>query len=202
VRKLFSNGRILVPRLAGRRCILADCHFLLAADGETAKVIIQVLRKLPTTCGAEKTNMPNIVSVLRSEISRIARREVRAETEGLKRQSAQYRSHIAALRRQVADLEKLLRKQSKGAGATPTVATNEVTARTGLRFRPKGFATHRKRLGLSAAHAGALLGVSGQTVYHWETGKAKPRASQLTRIDAFRKLSKKGAGAAVAQVIG
>jgi DNA-binding transcriptional regulator YiaG len=146
--------------------------------------------------------MPNIATVLKGEISRIARKEVRAETESLKKQSAQYRGHIAALRRQVADLEKLLRKQSKGARAAPVVAADDGAARTGLRFRTKGFAAHRQRLGLSAAQVGALLGVSGQTIYHWEAGKAKPRAGQLPRIDALRKLTKKGAAAAVAQVMG
>jgi hypothetical protein len=44
--------------------------------------------------------------------------------------------------------------------------------------------------------------VSGQTIYHWEAGKARPRASQLPRIDALRKLTKKGAAAAVPQVMG
>lgn len=147
--------------------------------------------------------MPNIASILKSEISRIARKEVRAETEGLKKQSTQYRAQLAALKRQVTDLEKLLRKQSKGAkAAVAAPPADEEGARGGLRFRSKGFAAHRQRLGLSAAQAGALLGVSGQTIYHWEAGKARPRASQLPRIDALRKLSKKGAAAAVAQVMG
>lgn len=147
-------------------------------------------------------NMPNIAAVLKSEISRIARKEVRAETESLKKQSTQYRGQIAALKRQVADLEKSLRRQSKGAKAATGAPEDEESARSGLRFRSKGFAAHRRRLGLSAAQAGALLNVSGQTIYHWEAGKAKPRASQLPRIDALRKLSKKGAAAAVAQVMG
>jgi len=147
--------------------------------------------------------MPNIASVFKSEISRIARKEVRAQTEALKKQSTHYRGQIATLKRQVADLEKLLRKQSKGAKAVPVAsAAEDESARTGLRFRSKGFASHRQRLGLSAAQTGALLGVSGQTIYHWEDGKTKPRASQLPRIDALRKLTKKGAAAAVAQVMG
>ena len=145
--------------------------------------------------------MPNIATVLKSEISRIARKEVRAETESLKKQSNHYRGQIAALKRQVAGLEKLLRKQSKGVKAAAVAPADEV-ARAGLRFRSKGFAAHRQRLGLSAAQAGSLLGVSGQTIYHWEAGKARPRASQLPRIDALRKLTKKGAAAAVAQVMG
>jgi hypothetical protein len=147
--------------------------------------------------------MPNIAAVLKNEISRIARKEVRAETESLKKQSTQYRGQIAALKRQVAGLETLLRRQSKGAKAAAAAPpVDEDGARGGLRFRSKGFAAHRQRLGLSAAQAGALLGVSGQTIYHWEGGKARPRASQLPRIDALRKLTKKSAAAAVAQVMG
>jgi len=146
--------------------------------------------------------MPNIATVLKSEISRIARKEVRAETESLKKQSTQYRGQIAALKRQVAGLEKLLRKQFKGVNAAAATQADQEGARGGLRFRSKGFAAHRQRLGLSAAQVGALLGVSGQTIYHWEAGKARPRASQLPRIDALRKLTKKGAAAAVAQVMG
>ena len=45
--------------------------------------------------------MPNIASVLKDEILRLARKEVRRELEGLKKASAQYRSDIAALKRQV-----------------------------------------------------------------------------------------------------
>lgn len=159
-------------------------------------------QKRQRTPEARKTNMPNIASVLKGEISRIARKEVRLETESLKRQSTQYRGQIAALKRQIANLERALRRQSKGAQARVVAAPEAESARSGLRFRSKGFAAHRRRLGLSAAQAGALLGVSGQTIYHWEAGKARPRAGQLPRIDALRKLTKKAAAAAVAQVMG
>lgn len=136
--------------------------------------------------------MPNIASILKVEISRIARKEVRAEIGSLKKQSTQYRSQVAALKRQVANLEKMLRKKFKGARAAPAAAASEESPRTGLRFRSKGFAAHRQRLGLSAAQAGALLGVSGQTIYHWEDGKTKPRASQLPRIDRPQKAHEEG----------
>jgi hypothetical protein len=146
--------------------------------------------------------MPNLAATLKGEISRIARKEIRSETEALKRQSAQHRSQIASLKRQVADLVRLLRSPSRSAQVPNRAPTADGGAKAGLRFRAKGFAVHRQRLGLSAAQAGALLDVSGQTVYHWEAGKSRPRASQLPRIDAFRKLTKKGAAAAVAQVLG
>src|SRR5450830_1145418 len=105
--------------------------------------------------------MPNLATALKSEISRIARKEIRAETQILKKQSAQYRGHIASLKRQVASLEKLLRQTSRGAKSKPAAAQPQESEASGLRFRFKGFAAHRRRLGLSAAQAGALLGVSG-----------------------------------------
>ena len=57
--------------------------------------------------------MPNIASVLREEIVRLARKEMRSEMEGLKKTSAQFRSEIAALKRRVAALEKQVARLSK-----------------------------------------------------------------------------------------
>jgi DNA-binding XRE family transcriptional regulator len=145
--------------------------------------------------------MPNFASALKGEIARVARKEVKGEIQSLKKLSAQHRSHIAALRRQVTALEKLLRQASKGVRAQPAAAAAEDSDARGLRFRAKGFATHRGRLGLSAAEAGAMLGVSGQTIYHWEAGKAKPRARQMPAIAAMRKLSKSQAKDIASQVM-
>jgi transcriptional regulator with XRE-family HTH domain len=44
-------------------------------------------------------------------------------------------------------------------------------------------------VGISAASYGQLVGVSGQTIYHWEQGKARPRAAQLERVAAVRGFS-------------
>jgi transcriptional regulator with XRE-family HTH domain len=43
-------------------------------------------------------------------------------------------------------------------------------------------------VGISAASYGQLVGVSGQTIYHWEQGKARPRAAQLEQLAAVRGL--------------
>ena len=69
-----------------------------------------------------------------------------------------------------------------------------------LRFRADGFASLRKKLGLSGNDMAKLLGVSNQSVYHWESGKSKPRAAQLAAIAAARKLGKKEAAAKLAQL--
>ncbi len=64
---------------------------------------------------------------------------------------------------------------------------------TALRFRAGGFATLRKKLGLSAEQMGKLINVSARSVYHWEAEKSRPRACQLPAIAAARKLTKKEA---------
>ena len=46
--------------------------------------------------------MPNIAAVLREEISRLSRKEVRSQVDATKRATTQHRRHIATLKRQVA----------------------------------------------------------------------------------------------------
>lgn len=133
--------------------------------------------------------MSTFANQLKSEISRIAKREVRAEVQSLKKVSAGYRSEIAALKRRVVALEALVKKQSKPTKVSPE--TNNEEESTSLRFRVAGFANLRKKLGVTAAEMGKLLGVSAQSVYHWETGKSKPRKSQLQAISAVRKMGKR-----------
>ncbi len=49
--------------------------------------------------------MSTFVDQLKSEISRIAKKEVRAEIQALKKASAVYRGEIAALKRRIAGLD-------------------------------------------------------------------------------------------------
>lgn len=141
--------------------------------------------------------MANIASLLKSEITRIARKEIRAEIQTLKKASAQYRSDIAALKRRLAEQNRSIAKLSKN---RPTVAADGKAEEVSqLRFRADGFASLRKKLDLSAADMGKLLGVSLQTIYHWEKGQSKPRASQLLGIAEVRGLGKRGAAARLAE---
>ena len=135
--------------------------------------------------------MPNVASILKAEISRVARKEVRAEIETLRKASVAHRSAIAELRRQVAALEKELRRATKTAArpaAAPDAPDSEAAAGTKRRFSPTRLAGHRAKTGLSAANYGQLVGVSGQTIYHWEQGKARPRAAQIENLAAVRDL--------------
>jgi DNA-binding transcriptional regulator YiaG len=137
--------------------------------------------------------MANLTNVLNDQIRRLARREIKAQTKTTKRLTSQYRRDIAALKRQVAALQKtvtFLQRQEKGRVAQQPAPAKPAE---GVRFRADGLKSHRARLGLSAAHYGRLVGASGLSVYHWESGKARPRKGQVAKLAAVRRIGKREA---------
>ena len=112
----------------------------------------------------------------------------------LKKASAQHRALIAALRRRVDDLERQLKRAGKaGRGAAPAAEEDDGSQGVNRRFSATRLAAQRRKLGLSAADFATLLGVSGQSVYKWEHGEARPRARQLEAIAALRGVGKREA---------
>lgn len=136
--------------------------------------------------------MANIDALLKSEIARIARKELRSETAQMKKASGSYRAEIAALKRRVQDLEKELRRVKRASPAKAEERTSD-DQESSLRFSAKGLAGHRKRLGLSAREVGALVGASSLAVYKWEKGDARPRARFLPAIAMLRTMGKREA---------
>jgi len=134
--------------------------------------------------------LANIVSVLKEEITRLARKEIRSKVEGLKKASAQYRSEIAALKRRVATLEQHLSRLEKTANKNIGVKAPPVAA-SKFRFTAKGFKSLRQRLSLTASEIGSLLDASAPTIYNWEAGHSTPREPQLIRIAKLRSLGKR-----------
>lgn len=141
--------------------------------------------------------MANLADTLKHEIARLARRELRREVGGMRKTVSSLRAEAAALKRQVAALEKALKAADRRARADAPRgrAAADVPASAdkaeGLRFRAAGMASNRKRLGLSAADFGRLVGATGQSVYAWEQGKTKPRADALAAIAALRGIGKR-----------
>lgn len=135
--------------------------------------------------------MPNIAIAFREEIVRISRKEARSQIRFTKKAAIQHRREIAALKRQVALLERRLKFLVKRSASSSVPTSSE--ANTKLRFVAKGLRSHRNRLGLSANDFGQLAGVSANTVYAWEAGKSAPRREQLAKIAAIRALGKREA---------
>jgi DNA-binding transcriptional regulator YiaG len=133
--------------------------------------------------------MPNIAAVLKEEIRRLAKKEVKAQVGKTQRASAQYRRDIANLKRLVNQQERQIKLLKKRQGQAPI----EEEPLESVRFSARSVKAQRNRLRLSAADYGKLVGVSGLTIYNWEHGKSKPRKVQFAALVAIRNIGKREA---------
>jgi DNA-binding transcriptional regulator YiaG len=137
--------------------------------------------------------VPNIAAVLKDEIRRLARREIKSEVGKTRKAAAQYRRDIAKLKRLLGEQEKELKRIKceiqQHEGAAPA-AEEPLEA---VRFSSRSVKAQRQRLGLSAADYGRLVGVSGLTIYNWEHDKSRPRKAQLAALVAVRGIGKREA---------
>lgn len=136
--------------------------------------------------------MPNVATVLREEITRLARKEVRQSVDPLKKSNAELRRTVASLKTEVANLNRslqFLQKQEKRRLEKPPAVE---TGRS-IRFSPKWVRADRQRLGLSAREYAQLVGVSSLTIYNWENGKSKPNAERLAAWAEIRGIGKREA---------
>jgi len=143
--------------------------------------------------------MANIATLLKDEISRLSRREIRKHANPLRKAAAAHRREIAALKRQVIELHRRLGALAKTA-SQPRAAVESSEASSPLRFVAKGLRSLRARLGLSASDLARLLGVTDQSVYNWELKKTVPRKEQLTTLATIRSWGKREAQARLAQI--
>jgi DNA-binding transcriptional regulator YiaG len=133
----------------------------------------------------------NIAKLLKETIERTARKQARQETDVLRKVSGQHRKIIAELSARVKDLERQIAQLHKSL-PQPTLSAGRPDT-DNLRFSAKGFKSLRKRLGLSAAECGILVGVSGWTIGSWERGKARPKGEQIAAVADLRKIGKREA---------
>lgn len=137
--------------------------------------------------------MPNIASLIKVEIARISRKEIKQATEQLLATVGQQRKEIAALKRQALALEKSIKRLSTPSRKVKTeIQARDTVPSAGVKFSVAKLIKHRERLGLSANEYGALMGVSGQSINKWESGKVQPRARQLELLGATLVLGKRG----------
>lgn len=143
----------------------------------------------------------SLLSSLKNEITRLARKVVKSEISPLQSNSATHRRHIAELRRRIDAMDREIKQLRKGATQQAgAAAADQADAPVKLRFRAAGLKTHRAMLGISAENYAKLIGVSGLTIYNWESGTNRPRASQLPAIAAVRRMGKREALARLEQL--
>jgi DNA-binding transcriptional regulator YiaG len=142
--------------------------------------------------------MPNLAQVLKGEIARLARRELRAQVDGTKKATAQHRREIADLKRRLGALARQLASMQRQLRATEAAAPREAPVRR-TRFSPGALRSHRTRVGLSAAEYAKLVGVSAQTIYNWERGASAPGDEQRATLAQLRAAGKRALRARLAE---
>lgn len=144
--------------------------------------------------------MPSIATLLREEISKIARKEVQDQVRELKQTVREQRDAIARLEKQLGPAKAKAKAATKPAAAKPAAAkpaakvrkpAGDTDRRKQLRIAPDTIKKHRKRLKLSQAELGKILNVSTNTVLRWEAGTSKPRSKHLPGLDQLRTISKR-----------
>jgi DNA-binding transcriptional regulator YiaG len=142
--------------------------------------------------------MTTFSDAFKSEIARVARKELKDELLSLRKATTAQRAEIAALKRDIKDLrvqlkasDKTLRKALPAPEAAPEAVASAPSKRGG--FNADKLAAHRAALGLTQAQMARLLGASALSVYKWESGQVQPRAAQLASILAVLGLRKRAA---------
>ncbi len=131
--------------------------------------------------------MPNVVQIMRDEIRRVARKEIRSESTSLINQVRKLRETVKKQNQTITQLQKSLVKLSPQSTAVVLGDSDDEQPRA--RITPASIKRQRTKLKLSQRELGKLLGVTATTVVRWETGTCKPRATHQAQIAELRNMS-------------
>ena len=147
--------------------------------------------------------MTTFAESLKKEIARVAKKELRDEFTALRKSASSYRGDIAELKRKIKALEsqvKALTRTTQRAAPVSTAPTDKAPVdkprgKPGRKvvFGAAELLALRQQLGFTQAQMGQLVGASTLSIYKWESGKVKPRAAQLEKLLAVRKIGKREA---------
>ena len=114
--------------------------------------------------------MSNVVKILKAEIARISKREAKSATKAIGKSNTWLRKTAADLKKRLVLLEKenkrLVAAMKKFQVEEPQKPDQEEGKKA--RFTSKGILALRKKLRLSQADFGKLLGTTPHAVYLWE----------------------------------
>lgn len=137
--------------------------------------------------------MTILITTLKSEIARVARKELKEELLAIRKSTMTHRAEIAALKRQFKSLAAELKAITRGAGAKshPLLDSSEPAVSPGIRFSAQRLAKYRSKMGITQSQMATLLDVSYLSVHKWESGASTPRSAQLQKIAAAMKMGKR-----------
>ena len=135
--------------------------------------------------------MGKVESIIKSEIIRLAKGEMRQvsiplgrDVRLLKNTVSQLRKSVLSLERFAAQKQKELSKREIGLEAPPEEIKQS-------RFSPRLLQSLRKRLGITQKELAILTGVTIGAAHLWETGKFRPKDNKMGALVALRKLNRR-----------
>ncbi|MCX6348266.1 MAG: helix-turn-helix domain-containing protein [Candidatus Aureabacteria bacterium] len=136
--------------------------------------------------------MPNVMSVLREEIGRLSRKEMKKAVPVLRTRVAMLIRALAVQKRQFAGLNrKVVRLESLMAKAQPAVPAASPEEVKKARISARLIKAQRRRLKISQQLFAKLLGVSPGAVRGWEQGRTSPRGSNIAAFVSVRRMKKR-----------
>jgi len=139
----------------------------------------------------EEGLMGKVEGIIKSEIVRLAKREIRKISVPLGRDVWSLKSAVSQLRKAVLTLQRITASQQKQLeeGKTPIEATPEEVKES--RFSPRLIGSLRRHLGITQKELAILTGVTVGAAHLWEIGRFKPSMKKKAVMVALRKLSRR-----------
>jgi DNA-binding transcriptional regulator YiaG len=137
--------------------------------------------------------MGKVENSIKSEILRLAKKQVRGAFLPLKREVWKMRLRLSNLSKNFAFLDRMTREQMRQQESKKLKLEASAEEVKVSRFTPARIANLRKRLGLSQRELALLTGVTVGAVGLWEKGKFRPNVNKKAVLVALRKLNKRAA---------
>jgi DNA-binding transcriptional regulator YiaG len=135
--------------------------------------------------------MGKVENSIKSEILRLAKKQVRGAFLPLKREVWKMRLRLSDLSKNFTFLDRLTREQIRQEESKKLRLEASVEEVKASRFTPERISNLRRRLGLSQRELAFLTGVTVGAVGLWEKGKFRPNVHKKAVLVALRKLSKR-----------
>ena len=139
--------------------------------------------------------MGKVESIIKSEIIRLAKGEMRKVSIPLGRDVRLLKNTVSQLRKSVLSLERFAANQQKE--LSKELSKDEIRLEAQpeeikqSRFSPRLLQSLRKRLGITQKELAILAGVSLGAAHLWETGKFRPKENKMGVLVALRKLNRR-----------
>ena len=134
--------------------------------------------------------MGKIGSIIKSEIIRLAKGELRKVSIPLGRDVRLLKNTVSQLRKSVLSLERFAAHQQRELSKREIRLEAPPEEIKKSRFSPRLLQSLRKRLGITQKELAILAGVTVGAAHQWETGKFRPKDNKMGVLVALRKLNR------------